>query len=292
MQKTIIILSIFLFFSVLYSEVQAQQVNIQGNPNIKTDTLAKQILDNAKYRVYYSMEFLEDTTDINLKIKTQTILLVGSKHNAFRDYNSLRKDSIYDELCRSNTSAMTIYSKVLSVAKLIKFKPTIVKNYPQKDICVFQEMITSKENYRYKDPDIKIDWKLMDGEKNILGYNCKEAICSFRGRDYVAWYCLDIPMSEGPYVFSGLPGLILEISDTRNHYKFSMNGLNAVHGYDPIYILSDNVVETSRDNVRKAIDNIKRDPASLIKSLSGSAVMSPDAIAKLRPKPYNPIELK
>ena len=49
--------------------------------------------------------------------------------------------------------------------------------------------------------------------KNILGYSCFEAKTSFKGRNYTAYFTEKIPMKDGPRKFSGLPGLILQLSE-------------------------------------------------------------------------------
>jgi GLPGLI family protein len=59
--------------------------------------------------------------------------------------------------------------------------------------------------YWYSEETPKINWKLSDETKTMIGYNCKKATCRFRGRNYIAWYAMDIPIKAGPYKFSGLP---------------------------------------------------------------------------------------
>ena len=46
------------------------------------------------------------------------------------------------------------------------------------------------------------------------------AVSDFRGRRWTAWFAPDISISDGPWKFSGLPGLIMEAYDTENHYRF------------------------------------------------------------------------
>lgn len=50
-------------------------------------------------------------------------------------------------------------------------------------------------------------WELQGGEREIAGYTCKKAI--FKAT--VAWYCEELPVSDGPQTYCGLPGLILRI---------------------------------------------------------------------------------
>jgi GLPGLI family protein len=70
------------------------------------------------------------------------------------------------------------------------------------------------------DSNIILDWKLNEGIKKIGAFECKEATVFFRGRNYIAWYAPDIPVKWGPHKFSGLNGLILEISDENNIFNF------------------------------------------------------------------------
>ena len=56
--------------------------------------------------------------------------------------------------------------------------------------------------------------------RSIKNYVCNKATVKLEGREYTAWYTSEIPISDGPYKFWGLPGLILKIADTQNHYEF------------------------------------------------------------------------
>jgi len=66
-----------------------------------------------------------------------------------------------------------------------------------------------------------MNWKLEEGEKEINDFICKKATLNFRGRDYIAWYNPKIPVPFGPWKFTGLPGLIMEISDLDNKYSWA-----------------------------------------------------------------------
>ena len=61
-----------------------------------------------------------------------------------------------------------------------------------------------------KDTFGNIDWVLQPEHKRFGQYDCHRATGKFRGRDYEAWYTLDIPIPTGPHKLGGLPGLILE----------------------------------------------------------------------------------
>lgn len=69
-----------------------------------------------------------------------------------------------------------------------------------------------------------IDWKIDPTEHKRFGiYDCRKATGVFAGREYDAWFTLDIPISSGPHKLGGLPGMILEAytTDRRVEYLFS-----------------------------------------------------------------------
>ena len=41
----------------------------------------------------------------------------------------------------------------------------------------------------------------------------------FGGRIWYAWYCKEYPISEGPYKFKNLPGLVFEIYDSEKIFE-------------------------------------------------------------------------
>lgn len=73
----------------------------------------------------------------------------------------------------------------------------------------------------YDEPIIK-NWRLVDEEKVISTINCRKAEVTFKGRNWIAWYSPDIPFPFGPMKFSGLPGLIIKITDDKGDFDFEL----------------------------------------------------------------------
>ena len=101
------------------------------------------------------------------------------------------------------------------------------KNYPKGKLTTWAPRATV---YQIEEDYEKQAWALVDDSvKTVCGYKCHLATCSFRGRDYKAWYTTEIPYQEGPWKFNGLPGLITEVYDTKNHYHFTLVSVKKDH---------------------------------------------------------------
>lgn len=59
-----------------------------------------------------------------------------------------------------------------------------------------------------------------DSTTQILGYGCVYATCTYRGRDWEAWFTPEIPIGEGPWKLAGLPGVVLKAQDSKGQYFY------------------------------------------------------------------------
>ena len=77
-------------------------------------------------------------------------------------------------------------------------------------------------------------WELNDDTLTVCGYLCNNAITKFGGKVWTAWYCSEIPISDGPWKLSGLPGLILKAEDATKTHTFE--AISIRKSDRPIYI--------------------------------------------------------
>jgi GLPGLI family protein len=77
-----------------------------------------------------------------------------------------------------------------------------------------------------EEPFAAFSWKLQEEYEEVLGYKCQKAICSFRGREYNAWFTTELPFKAAPWKFTGLPGIILKISSSDNSIEMIATYLN------------------------------------------------------------------
>lgn len=77
-------------------------------------------------------------------------------------------------------------------------------------------------------------WQIRADTATIAGLPAQKATCPYGGRSWTAWFSPEVPVSEGPYKFSGLPGLIVKLESADGEYKFILSGLERRHGLLPL----------------------------------------------------------
>ena len=76
------------------------------------------------------------------------------------------------------------------------------------------------------------DWQLQEGDTIVCEYPCHKAVATFRGRTWTVWYTLDLPYSDGPWKFCGLPGLVLYAYDSDGYFRFNCIGIEKGDGHE------------------------------------------------------------
>ncbi|MCE1197624.1 MAG: GLPGLI family protein [Marinilabiliales bacterium] len=197
-----------------------------------------QLLDSTKWLCQYHYKLQEDSTNRNSAINSTMILQIGSHLSKFCQANSFTGDSL---LYYNQGVGIDSYIQLLSKA-MYRANPgslmaqyIIYKNYPTLGSMLFTAY-GDHVFYKLEQP-MKIIWDLDNLQDSIiLGFNCQKAYTTYGGRNYTAWYAPQIPVSDGPYKFNGLPGLILKIYDAKNEHCFNLTSLKQVKYFQPIFI--------------------------------------------------------
>jgi len=61
------------------------------------------------------------------------------------------------------------------------------------------------------DGEADLAWKMTGEVKEILGYNCQQALAGEGEEQIIAWFAPQLAVSAGPATFGKLPGMILEV---------------------------------------------------------------------------------
>lgn len=233
----------------------------------------------------YSLQYQQDSTNPS-DIRTSTILLlIGTNVSEFINRvkyvndTATRKFTTDDQVIDYLTSPQTIHPNI---------SYRIYKNYP-KGKLTFTDHIPS-DTYRFEESLDLFNWELTGDTGTVCGYKSQKATCNFGGRSWIAWFTPELPYSDGPYKFNGLPGLIVKVSDTRNHYNFELIAINKPGPCVMIDIEDKNYILTTKQGFFKAFDSFREDITNRARQVSNDNDFV-QTVAKNMAQNNNPIEL-
>lgn len=175
------------------------------------------------YVIYYDFTGKVNKEDSTKMVNERMILLSGESISKYLSYNKFLADSMLMDQYKNPKMINGSPSFSMQGVPRPKVNHQVSKDFSNNTYKFNNVLGVNYYVFSESLPDLQ--WKLQAGEKDVLGYKCQQATAHFSGRDYIAWFTAAIPIPDGPYKFSGLPGLILEITDTRGDYKFVAVGL-------------------------------------------------------------------
>ncbi len=124
--------------------------------------------------------------------------------------------------------------------------------------------------------DQTIQWNIEKETKTIEGYKCQKATTTYSGRKWIAYFSNDIPFINGPYIFGGLPGLIIRLEDEKKDHFFelvSTKKIATVQTTDttqPIISFKKNGIEITALQFKKAWKEYLNDPGKAMRMMRNS----------------------
>jgi GLPGLI family protein len=223
-------------------------------------------------------------------------LYIGNKSCSFFSYSKYRHDSLFQANLESGNIREYFRDPAQQRAAGIVGLYSNCKlfiNYPEGKITITDQASVSQ--FIYEEIIEKINWNISNDTATYLNYLCQKATCTFRGRDYIAWFAPGIPLNSGPYKFHGLPGLILKIYDSKNNYRYECIGIEKFSQKKAIELERKTYIKTTRTEFRKLFKSVFDNPMQTM-MLPGVTIAGKDAEkikASLQKSiPYNPIELE
>lgn len=281
-------LFILLFLAVALSPALAQ-ISVVSTTHVRKS----EPIDELIFRVQYEQAALEDSTKADARPNIETMMLeVGKKSSVYYSYTAYVRDSVLlaDAQNHASQDVMSEHAKAYGNARVTY---QIYKNYPVGKVTTLDRIVTS--NFRCEEKNEKPQWTLLPDTATILVYPCRKATCRFRGRTYVAWYTMEIPVSEGPWKLCGLPGLIVKAEDSRGHYTFTCTGIEQNKAPKPLLFYGKGYESISRKDLNKVYERYAKDPLGFIASTAPNVkvTVTDESGNELKhlTYPYNPIEL-
>ena len=247
----------------------------------ETETIANETME-----FVYDYRCCVDTTGMlqDSIVNDNMLLQIGPDGlSKFSSYKNLTVDSI---LMRSSQEQIV---KAAMDGKLSNGEfMTIYKNYPEGKLTHTEKICT--DWFRYDEDIPQLDWELTDSVTNVLGYECQNARCNFRGREWTVFYTEDIPIADGPWKLQGLPGLIMKASDKKGHYTFECIGIKS-KADRPITIYKVPFNNVKRRDYYDARHRYEVNPFAYYESTTGENVTVTDEAGNPQLDAYDPINL-
>jgi len=211
MKKNILLLLMAMLF---IAGVDAQQKNEQAKA---AESKQDGTILSVTYDVYYQ-KFEEEP-----KIEKDLMRLDIGEHSS--QYVSVRLEFV------SKHKNDIIAKKIkIPYEGYTTLRDEVYKNTPQSGYIKFIHMpgwISCRDKI-----DGLFEWKLLEGDSIVCKYPCHKAVTTFRGRTWTVWYTLDLPYSDGPWKFCGLPGLVLHAYDSDGYFRFNCIGIEKGDGHE------------------------------------------------------------
>jgi len=281
--------------------------------------------DTAAYMVHYKFSHLRDTNNRANPYTENMALFLGKNSSVYKSYDKQLQDALFKkqvkeaianspdgriQIHRQNSGSPLQYFQFPAQQKLFRKESLVINSYLIEDALPV------------------IDWKVSNDTASFGGMHCQKATTHFKGRDYTAWFCADMPFHAGPWKLNGLPGVILEAYDAKKEVVFKFDGIEKLVPPQPVAAVSEpqpgdghkmimiggddsdtdpaiiglpsRAIKTTDKEFTKLQDAMRKDPDAFVQAMMASSGMNepgngprPQIKIKIGPQPVinNPIEL-
>lgn len=177
--------------------------------------LTLQISVYSQFQFNYSYTFKEDST--KLKSHTDVMSVVVDQQKRFYlPQGQITKDTLFVSLKNRPKAYMEVVQdhnyRVTNYGAFTDLEKNDITHY----IFTYNSSLFLKNNFKFP------DWELTDEQKTIDNRVLKKAITYYQNRKWTAWYSEELPIQVAPYIFYGLPGVIIELSDENKLFVFEL----------------------------------------------------------------------
>lgn len=170
-------------------------------------------------------------------------------------YNGLITDEL--RLITNENESQFIYNiKAMNIdykgMNLLRGKRKFITNYSNNNTEFTEYAYKNKKIYSASWTNEEYTWSITDDTEIILEYRVIKAYLDDKdmGRVY-AWFAPDIPISSGPYRYTGLPGLILKLEYEDINTEFVVKSIHTADLVDIKAINEPKVINISKEEMVK-----------------------------------------
>lgn len=226
-----------------------------------------QVIDTARYEITYQINAKLNPNPKYSFVAYEDVqtLLIGKNVSATYSRDILKAREVADEELRKGAQSVEGFYD-------ITFPEDVFKGYPKPgELTSSYRLFLSAGYGQYTEVLPSFKWQILSESKEILGYKCQKAQGEFRGRKYIAWFTSDIPHSDGPWKFCGLPGLILAVEDTDKYFVFTCIDIKNNQS-QPIRFWTYPHIKSSREKLRTIIQRMHKQPIVFCEQALGEKI--------------------
>ncbi len=187
----------------------------------------------------------------------------------------LNQESVFRDDTRKKSDSMIYYGNGYGMGyPNINEQIYLKKNLKSNQFFRYFTSMISRDKFYIPITNV-MNWTLTDDIRMIGNIKCQKAETTYGDRHWTAWFSHEIQISEGPYIFHGLPGLIIEIYDDKEDYLFRLIKTQKFD-HKNLYTSEENGgKEINWEVFKKLMQDFYNDPYTYIKT-SGYKAMTDD----------------
>lgn len=241
---------------------------------------------NAKavYRAIYSYFYKTDSLKSGYAKDVFHLDICMNGKSFFYSRAAQYRDSLLEAETAKGMKMLDVLNNYRSVSRGLEWQ--IEKSFMERKYNYTSKVV---KYYSYREPLQMPQWNFLEDTLTILGYPCRKAEAEIEGRTWTVWYAPDIPINDGPWMFWGLPGLVLYGIDKSSLFVFKCTAVGQLPEPVEVVLPPDNkeVLSSSKHKVLDMEEVMAKDPLLLLENdnVSVKAAMP----VKSQKRPYIPI---
>jgi len=214
--------------------------------------------------------------DLNVKtsgdnsVNEEMVLLLNHNESVYTNQNKIKNDSVRNYYLKNNDV------QGYQAYKLNNESKSLINYFIWKKNNEYIYQIKSGlKTIQYKSSLPQLNWQMInDSSEEILGYKVQKAETVYEGKKYYAWFSTEIPLNNGPFVFNGLPGLILKIQNEDSSYVITVKGIKNETNLFPELELGKKVIETKKENFYKTLEGTMKEVQTMVVDEQSTKLMN------------------
>lgn len=238
-----------------------------------------------QYKISYNLEYVKDSLNSDA-VTNESFFLFNKENTSYFISKNLIKFYEFLNNAGNSKEPKSLITSAIS-APGTNFRYFTYKNLLTDSIYLAHIFI--KEKFKYSEK-MNLSWRITNDTLTINKMLCKKALINYGNRNFTAWFNEDIPISDGPYKFYGLPGLIIKLEDEQKHYSFLLESLEKWEG-DIADIFSD--WDTYHVITKRDYNKILKNERNTLGELEQVTNLSPETKRRVllsKKRNNNPIE--